>query len=52
MLVAARFEDGEAVDDAEIRDQLMTLLIGGQKLASHCLLERDDCTSGPAGRVS
>jgi hypothetical protein len=27
-------------------------LITGQKLASHCLLERDDCTSGPAGRVS
>jgi hypothetical protein len=23
-----------------------------QKLVSHCLLERDDCTSGPADRVN
>jgi hypothetical protein len=28
------------------------LLIAMQKLASHCLLERDDCTSGPADRVN
>lgn len=32
-----------------VRNQLLIAL---QKLASHCLLERDDCTSGPAGRVS
>jgi cytochrome P450 family 135 len=31
MLVAARFEDGEAMDDAEIRDQLMTLLLAGHE---------------------
>jgi cytochrome P450 len=31
MLVAARFEDGEPMDDAEIRDQLMTLLIAGHE---------------------
>jgi cytochrome P450 len=29
--VAARSEDGEPMDDAEIRDQLMTLLIGGHE---------------------
>jgi cytochrome P450 len=31
MLVAARFEDGEALADAEIRDQLMTLLLAGHE---------------------
>jgi cytochrome P450 family 135 len=31
MLVSARFEDGEPMDDAEIRDQLMTLLIAGHE---------------------
>src|SRR6185312_2119919 len=31
MLVAARFEDGEPLDDAEIRDQLMTLLLAGHE---------------------
>ena len=31
MLVAARFEDGEPMDDAEIRDQLMTLLLAGHE---------------------
>jgi cytochrome P450 len=29
--VAARFEDGEPMDDAEIRDQLMTLLLAGHE---------------------
>src|SRR4051812_47353995 len=29
MLVAARFEDGEPMDDGEIRDQLLTLLLAG-----------------------
>src|SRR3954469_4674723 len=28
------------------------LLLAMQKLVSHCLLERDDCTSGPADRVN
>ena len=31
MLVAARFEGGEPMDDAEIRDQLMTLLVAGHE---------------------
>jgi cytochrome P450 len=31
MLVGARFEDGEPLDDAEIRDQLMTLLLAGHE---------------------
>jgi cytochrome P450 family 135 len=31
MLVAARFEDGEPLDDGEIRDQLMTLLLAGHE---------------------
>ena len=31
MLVAARFEDGEPMDDGEIRDQLMTLLLAGHE---------------------
>jgi cytochrome P450 len=29
--VTARFEDGEPMDDAEIRDQLMTLLLAGHE---------------------
>jgi cytochrome P450 family 135 len=31
MLVAARFEDGSHMDDAELRDQLMTLLLAGHE---------------------
>jgi cytochrome P450 len=31
MLVGARFEDGEPMSDAEIRDQLLTLLIAGHE---------------------
>ena len=31
LLVAARFEGGEPMDDAEIRDQLMTLLLAGHE---------------------
>jgi cytochrome P450 family 135 len=31
MLVAARFEDGGAMDDGELRDQLMTLLLAGHE---------------------
>jgi cytochrome P450 family 135 len=31
MLVGARFEDGEPMGDAEIRDQLMTLLLAGHE---------------------
>ena len=31
LFVAARFEDGSAMDDREIRDQLMTLLLAGHE---------------------
>ena len=31
VLLSARFEDGEPMDDAEIRDQLMTLLLAGHE---------------------
>ncbi len=31
LLVSARFEDGSAMDDAELRDQLMTLLVAGHE---------------------
>ena len=31
MLLAARFEDGSAMEDREIRDQLMTLLLAGHE---------------------
>ena len=31
LLVAARFEDGEAMGDSELRDQLMTLLLAGHE---------------------
>jgi cytochrome P450 len=31
MLVGARFEDGEPMDDGEVRDQLMTLLLAGHE---------------------
>jgi cytochrome P450 len=37
MLVAARFEDGEPMDDAEIRDQLMTLLLAGHETTATAL---------------
>jgi cytochrome P450 len=37
MLVAARFEDGEAMDDGEIRDQLMTLLLAGHETTATAL---------------
>jgi cytochrome P450 len=31
LLVSARFEDGEPMDDSEVRDQLMTLLLAGHE---------------------
>jgi cytochrome P450 family 135 len=37
MLVAARFEDGEPMSDAEIRDQLMTLLLAGHETTATAL---------------
>jgi cytochrome P450 len=37
MLVAARFEDGSAMDDDELRDQLMTLLVAGHETTATAL---------------
>jgi cytochrome P450 len=37
LLVSARFEDGEAMDDGEIRDQLMTLLLAGHETTATAL---------------
>ena len=37
LLVAARFEDGEPMDDAEIRDQLITLLLAGHETTATAL---------------
>jgi cytochrome P450 len=37
MLVAARFDDGTAMDDVEIRDQLMTLLLAGHETTATAL---------------
>ena len=37
MLVAARFEDGEAMSDDELRDQLMTLLLAGHETTATAL---------------
>ena len=37
MLVAARFDDGSAMDDREIRDQLMTLLLAGHETTATAL---------------
>jgi len=37
MLVAARFEDGSAMSDREVRDQLMTLLLAGHETTATAL---------------
>jgi cytochrome P450 family 135 len=37
MLVTARFEDGEPMEDGEIRDQLMTLLLAGHETTATAL---------------
>ena len=37
MLIAARFEDGEGMSDAELRDQLMTLLLAGHETTATAL---------------
>jgi cytochrome P450 len=37
MLVAARFDDGSRMDDAELRDQLMTLLLAGHETTATAL---------------
>jgi len=37
MLAAARFEDGSEMDDAELRDQLMTLLVAGHETTATAL---------------
>jgi cytochrome P450 len=37
MLICARFEDGTAMDDGELRDQLMTLLLAGHETTATSL---------------
>ena len=37
LLIAARFEDGDAMDDRELRDQLMTLLLAGHETTATAL---------------
>ena len=37
LLVAARFEDGSAMDDGELRDQLLTLLLAGHETTATAL---------------
>lgn len=37
LLIAARFDDGAAMDDAELRDQLMTLLVAGHETTATAL---------------
>ena len=37
LLIAARFEDGEAISDAEVRDQLITLLLAGHETTATAL---------------
>ncbi len=37
LLVAARFEDGTAIDDGELRDQLLTLLVAGHETTATAL---------------
>jgi cytochrome P450 family 135 len=37
LLVTARFEDGEPMDDGEVRDQLMTLLLAGHETTATAL---------------
>ncbi len=37
MLIQARFEDGEAMSDTELRDQLMTLLLAGHETTATAL---------------
>jgi cytochrome P450 family 135 len=37
MLVAARFDDGSRMEDAELRDQLMTLLLAGHETTATAL---------------
>lgn len=37
MLMCARFEDGSAMDDRELRDQLMTLLLAGHETTATAL---------------
>jgi cytochrome P450 family 135 len=54
MLIAARFEDGSAVSDGELRDQLMTLLLAGHETTATGLAWTFDLllhTPGPLDRL-
>jgi cytochrome P450 len=37
LMIAARFEDGEAMDDRDLRDQLLTLLLAGHETTATAL---------------
>ena len=57
MLLAARHEDGSPMTDAELRDELMTLLVAGHETTASELawaferLAREPRGAAPAGRA-
>jgi cytochrome P450 len=54
MLVAARFEDGEPMEDSELRDQLITLLLAGHETTATALAWTVDLllrNPGPMARL-
>src|SRR5262245_10512101 len=54
MLVSARFEDGEPMEDGELRDQLITLLLAGHETTATALAWTIDLllrNPGPMARL-
>jgi cytochrome P450 len=51
MLVAARYDDGSGLSDDELRDQLMTLLIGGHETTATSLSWTVHCALGDPGTI-
>ena len=47
MLVAARHEDGSPMSDAEIRDELLTLLVAGHETTATALVLGDGAPRPP-----
>ena len=52
LLVGARFEDGSAMSDAELRDQLMTLLMAGHETTATASPGRSTSCSALPGSSS
>jgi cytochrome P450 len=52
MLVAARFDDGSAMSDAEVRDQLMTLLLAGHETTATALAWAFDLLFRAPGKLA